>query len=407
LRKKIEKMAHYLFNLVPPGSTIVETHHMRSLAGLLCWYSAALPLGRAFVYTLFQCRDSLTKGYVRIRPGAARDLTMWRALIRVALDDLSVLGCPIELLRSDRLPDFYAVTDACTRVGGGGWLAPTPQWVPQSTKHWIAIRWTPTEAAQIESRLKPLIRPTLWDIEDRDWEKIAESYNHYKVRGVNSLPDPTVPSQALTINILEFATVVFLIMVYAPMLRGCVFSIGSDNTATLCWLVRNRASCGAADNLLKLLALTCTIYNIRLVVHHVRGINNQSADWISRVNGIPDADPHEQFSNVDFTTASSVLTSLQTWLKATDRPDRRMVCRILLSLALTTPGTFSMDDLLRLLLLLRDLPEPHRSLEGRIATVLDAYHTMVLADARPRIIPNEIVSAVQISAEWLKSLPPS
>jgi hypothetical protein len=119
LAKKVEKMAYYLFCLIPHDTAQVEAHHLRSLAGLLCWYSAALPLGRAFIYALFQGRAAAGSGMVHITDAMRQDLTMWRALIRVALDNPAILGSPIDLLRSDRVPDFYAVTDACTRTGGG------------------------------------------------------------------------------------------------------------------------------------------------------------------------------------------------------------------------------------------------------------------------------------------------
>ena len=237
---------------------------MQSLAGILCWYSAALPLGRAFVYTLFQCRETINPGFVRIHPRVQRDLSLWRSLIRVALVEPSVLGCPIELLRSDRLPDFFTVTDACTAVGGGAWFASTPQWTPGLEHHWLTIRWTPAERVLIRKRLLPFIRPDVTG----DWDTVYHAFDHYKVGGGHGIPRPADP---LSINILEFTVVVFLIMVCAPSLRGKVLSIGSDNTATLCWLVRNRATCETADNLLKFLALTCTIYHIRLVVNHVRG----------------------------------------------------------------------------------------------------------------------------------------
>jgi hypothetical protein len=401
LEKKIEKIAHYLFNIIPAEATKVELPHMRSLAGLLCWYSAALPLGRAFVYSLFQCRDSFSTGFVYIHPAVQRDLAMWRALIRVALVEPSILGCPIDLLRSDRLPDFFTVTDASTTTGGGAWLATTPHWVPGRVDHWMTLRWTRREKNLIQQRLLPLVKPKLTKIRLEDWEKLSQAYDHYKIPGSNTA---SVPQQSLTINILEFATVVFLIMSYAPLLRGSVLSIGSDNTATLCWLVRNRASCGAADNLLKLLSLTCTIYNIRLVVHHVKGVDNQLADWISRVAGIEDSDPHESLTRVDFSNATTILRSLQDWTQSEVQPDRRQVCRTLLSMALTVSEHFSMDELLRSILLLRHLPTYPKPNEERIRIVLDAYQTLVLADNRPASIPSTISAAVEAAKEWKKQI---
>ena len=67
LKKKIETMAYYLFGLIPPGTTQVPAHVLRSLAGRLCWYSAALPLGRAFIYAFFLGRAAAGTGLVKIR----------------------------------------------------------------------------------------------------------------------------------------------------------------------------------------------------------------------------------------------------------------------------------------------------------------------------------------------------
>ena len=365
---------------------------MQTLAGLLCWYSAALPLGRAFVYTLFQCRETIVPGFVRVHPMVQRDLSLWRALIRVALIEPSVMGCPLDLLRSDRLPDYYTVTDACTAVGGGAWVATAPQWTPGNDHYWLTLRWTPAEHVLIRNRLLPFVKQDMTD----DLDTVYVAYDHYKVGGSHALPECAGP---LTINILEFATVVFLIVVYAPALRGKVLSIGSDNTATLCWLVRNRASCEAADNLLKFLALTCTIYNIRLVVHHVRGIHNQLSDWISRVTGIEDADPHGPLRYVDFASPSVALGGLLKWLSGPDPPDRRTICRVLLSLALTSSDPLTTHDFLRLMLLLRDLPTIPSPLEPRIAVVLDAYQSLEKS-IQPPPIPTNIDSAMTAASLW-------
>jgi hypothetical protein len=52
LRKKIEKMAHYLFNVVRHDVTSTSLLTMQTLTGLLCWFSVALPFGKSFVYPL-------------------------------------------------------------------------------------------------------------------------------------------------------------------------------------------------------------------------------------------------------------------------------------------------------------------------------------------------------------------
>lgn len=391
LAKKVEKMANYLFCLIPPESTAVEAHNLRSLAGLLCWYSAAIPLGRAFIYALFQGRTIPRSTMIRIDPAMQNDLTMWRALIRIALDNPGILGSPIDLLRSDRVPDFYAVTDACTGVGGGAWIAPTPHWDAFVPPEWLTLRWTPIEKALIEQRLLPFNKLSATDI-----MVVEDAVEYYKISGPRRLEDET----PLTINVLEFATVVFLIMLFAPRLRNSVISLGSDNTATLCWLVRNRSSSGAADCLLKLLSLVCTIYHIRLVVHHVKGVDNHLSDWISRAQGLDNADPHAVFRMADFSTPATLLISLQKGLACAHPPDRRVVCRFLLSSALTSSSTFSTEDLVRLMMLLRTTPDIPKPLEPNIGVVICAFQRLSSAGVSLPKIPQRLDEAVILAKEW-------
>ena len=282
LPKKIEKIAHYLFNVVSDTVTETTVHTMQVVTGLLCWFSVALPLGKSFVYPLFRCRHD-TQGRVFINTIAARDLAFWRALTRVALVYPYILGCPIDLLRTTRSPDWFIVSDACTSTGGGAWLSRQPVWLPGNENMWIIMRWTPAEVAAIAARLLCYRTPT-----DEEWQEVEPSLAHFEIQ--EEVKTPRI-ARAVTINVLEFTQAVYTILVHAPILRGCVVDFGVDNTATMCWLVRNRSSPGAADTLLKLLSLTCTIYKIKLVVHHVRGVVNVLSDWMSRVLGAEFADP--------------------------------------------------------------------------------------------------------------------
>ena len=104
LRPKLDKMAHYLFNIVPIGSVKTNFQTMQSLTGLLCWFSQAIPLGKSFVYTLFQCQRC-GPHVVVIHAAAQRDLTFWRALVRVALEEPVLVGCPLELPTNAPYPD--------------------------------------------------------------------------------------------------------------------------------------------------------------------------------------------------------------------------------------------------------------------------------------------------------------
>jgi hypothetical protein len=390
LRSKLDKLAHYLFNLVPAGVSKATYKIMQSLTGLLCWFSQALPLGKSFVYSLFQC-ERCGQNLVTLSKTAQRDLDFWRAMIRVALEEPVLVGCPIALLRTTCVPSTYIVTDACTGVGAGGWISNTPSWSPDSDKWWFILRWTPQELAAIQSRLTNIPPPA--DDDDRAMvEKAVRSY---------MVPDTVqyeVPLPKLTINVLEFATPVFLIMVCAPFLKGQVVSIGVDNTAALCWLVHHKSSSGVADNLLKLLALTCALYNIRIVAHHVKGIVNYLSDWKSRVQGVERCDPHEHLLNAQ--TASFPL-ALQA-ITRTATTDRRLAVRQLLSLVLLNDEPMDTVTLITTMFSLRTTCDPNMVEDVQIKKVLDSFQRFHNKHGVPPVptIPNNIDDAVNMCDVW-------
>ncbi len=388
LRGKLDKIAHHIFNLVREGDVSASGDVMNSITGLLCWFATAIPMGKAFVYTLFQCRR-LVGGRVSIHPAAARDLTFWRALLRTALEDPHLVGCPLELLRTRRLPECYIINDACTGIGAGGWISSGPTWIPQESYLWFVLRWTPAEVEAIAARLLPCGQP-----DDDQWVVVERSLQFY------TIPDAGVvanPCPKITINVLEFAIAVFMIMMVAPLLAGQVVSISGDNTAALCWLIKNKSSSGSADTLLKLLSLTCVIYNIRLVAHHTRGIHNFLADWQSRVLGIESCDPPEAVALVSQQSTAEFFQHIHD----VDPTDRRSVCRRLLSFALINADTPSVDTIVRMMVCLRAAPEVNMVANKDVPRVMDAFQRLVDLDAHPATgIPGTIQDAVVAARDW-------
>jgi hypothetical protein len=338
-------------------------------------------------------------GRVFINSIAARDLAFWRALIRVALVHPRILGCPIDLLRTTRLPDWFIVSDACTTTGGGSWLSPTPEWLPGQDNQWLAMRWTTEELIAIQARLLCYPQPTRPELDD-----LRPHYEAYEVPDDSPTPRR---ARAVTINVLEFTQAVFTIMVFAPILRNCVVDFGTDNTATLCWLVRNRSSPGAADTLLKLLSLTCTIYNIKLVVHHVPGKVNIISDWISRVLGVEFADPHDVFLDIDVSASIPFLSTIYTRLRDRAKPlDKQQVCRLLISHALRCEEDLSAAAIIQMMESLHHLESVTCCTDDRIPTVIDSYQRAFSGQSPPPPIPTDLTSAVTAALEW-DSLPPS
>ena len=87
-------------------------------------------------------------------------------------------------------------------------------------------------------------------------------------------PDTTALLQ-VSINILEFAAALFALIKWGPLLRDSVISFGTDNTATLSWLLRARAKASAADRLLKTYSMVCMAYGIQLAPSHIPGVDNR------------------------------------------------------------------------------------------------------------------------------------
>ena len=118
------------------------------------------------------------------------------------------------------------------------------EWIPRVSELWFIIRWTALEKIAIAARLIAEGQP-----DDDQWVFVEKALQSYTLPGSTTIPRPC---PKLTINVLEFAVAVFMIMLAAPILAGKVVSLGADNTAALCWLVKNESSSGAADTLLKL-----------------------------------------------------------------------------------------------------------------------------------------------------------
>jgi len=318
---------------------------------------------------------------------------LWRALLRLALVDPTLIGCPIDLLRTDRLPESFSVTDACTGVGGGAWTSPSPSYAPtHDLSHWLVLRWSPQELQVIQNRLLPLNTVTTDELHTLD-----QHLQQYLVEGASSA---MFSAPRATINVLEFATVVFFVLVAAPFLKGLVVSLGADNMATLCWMVKHRSSSGAADTLLKLLSLTCTIYNIKIVVHHVKGSVNYLSDWLSRVSGIETCDYHSLLQSNDLASDESFLPMLETHIRVDRSANRRSVARLILSHALLCTTTMSTDTILRLISALRHFQHIDWGHDPRVSRVLSSFQNLLDRGHPAPSIPLNITDAMAASVRW-------
>ena len=170
--------------------------------------------------------------------------------------------------------------------------------------------------------------------------------------------DGAIPAlQSLNINVLEFATAVFAMMLWAPMMQGNCVCIGADNTATLCWLVKHKTTNLASDVILKLLALTCAVYNIQLVTEFIPGVRNVLADWLSRVSGGDRWDVAAEASELCGGSQGFFRENLHMMAKDCVRFPRRLISRTILMRSLTVFEAVDFLTLLAMILALKGVDD--------------------------------------------------
>ena len=364
--EKLRKIVHYLFNVVPVGSEIAPYTAVRELQGLLCWFSAALPLGKSFVYSLFRCRPN-KDGIVTFSAVTMRDLDFWRSLARCAMLHPNLFGTKLENLEFGRKPSYYVRTDACTGHGGGGWVSKSKTWEPGTDDaRCFALRWTDDELRNINKWMSDIPRPSTNDdlalLQDNLPRYCSDETVPTSVRVLDPLTSSIFPEQnvdgtssgpSVDINVLEFVTAVFAIMLWAPKMQGSCVCFGADNTATLCWLVKHKTTNLASDVILKLLALTCAVFNIQLVTEFIPGVQNVLADWLSRVSGGESWDVAVEASELCGGTQGFFRENLHMMAKDHARFSRRLISRTILMRTLTVVEPIAFSTLLAMILALK------------------------------------------------------
>jgi hypothetical protein len=305
--RAIDKIYSTLFYILPhnfcdeniifriPRRTFLE------VASLLSWYSVGLKLGNAFVHSIFKSAgwgdlDSLKE----VSLNCKRDVGWWKILSLASMKDPWLLSTDISSLRRNQVPDLFMATDASTTVGGGGWLGMSSN--ESSAFLEASIRWTIEEIAAF---------------------KVFE----FKHEG-----------KRVDINVLEFFTAMYMVMLWGSLLRGKVIFIQCDNTAAVSWLLKLRASNKSpiAETLVQLFSLFCIYYDITFIPSFLKGILNVKADHLSRYH-VP----------IDFKdTAGSVDTKDEMWWSG---QSREAICRNLLLTSVAMPWTIRSPQILQLL----------------------------------------------------------
>jgi hypothetical protein len=133
----------------------------------------------------------------------------------------------------------------------------------------------------------------------------------------------------ISINVLEYFTAMFYVMVWESEFEGRVIHVECDNTAAVSWLMKKRAVRGSAptDCLVRLLSLFCLRENIVVTSLHIKGTDNVIADFRSRDLDYLPQDSDEELVNRVLQGGS-----------AFDGWSRRELCRSVLLLCVAKPA---------------------------------------------------------------------
>ena len=236
----IAKMLKALFEKIPPHAKSVRVDHLEHLTGLLVWYARGIPSGQSFVSSLYACKSKFANKQIRLSSSARRDLNWWRALVLIASVRPHAIAASISSLRREKVCTRSLVTDASLLFGGGAHMSLSRGGADIPGLSGDAIRWTRQE-------------------------KIA------------------FDDMGVSINVLEYFTAIYYIMLWSEHCENQVIHIECDNTAAVSWILKSRAGRSKyADALTKIFSLFCLKFNITVICTHIRGIDNTIADFRSR-----------------------------------------------------------------------------------------------------------------------------
>ena len=234
------KMLGAVFVRIPVGATQVEREILESVTSLFIWYAVALPLVSPFLRSMSMCVHAdrnRGKRFIELDGTVRRDLDWLRVVVIACRFNPHLMTRNISHLRVHQLPTIDIYTDACLTIGGGGWWAEADGMEPKGQ---TVIRWTTLELELI-----------------RVWK--------------------------VSINVLEFFTAVYYLLVLGPTMKGTVMHLWSDNGSTVAWVNKMRAAGGVGARLAQLLCLCCVKWDISLSSSHIAGVKNVFADELSRL----------------------------------------------------------------------------------------------------------------------------
>ena len=235
--KGLCKLCYYVLRAVPPSRRSIPVDLLHSMIGVLRHYATVMPilygslnhLQRQLVAA--QNSPALPR-FINLNASSRRELDLWRLMMLTGLRNPGIWTCPALFLqhRSVGDADFIAYTDASTTIGGGYIIQGL------SFGHWA---WSDSE---------------------------HQFFSAYPTH----------------INVLELATVVMAIVENALTLSSKTVLVFVDNTNAVSWVNALRSSSPEAQPWIRLLVLTCVSFNIHTCATHIPGVDNVTADGLSR-----------------------------------------------------------------------------------------------------------------------------
>jgi hypothetical protein len=243
---------------------------------------------------------------------AKYDLQWWQAIILMAMRDPHFMSAKIDHMLRDGTCDIEITTDASSSVGGGAWQSEGDMQVQQAMDGVLSfdsiiatregfIRWTEEELLLFEVGLGA--------------EHGSEG--------------------PISINVLEFFTVMYFIMLWGPSLKGKRIRINCDNTAAIAWLMKSRGSnkSPVAQSLVKAFVVYCVAMDITITPRHIPGVLNTKADILSRLISLQEI----------FKSVPDIKT--ETWWKGLSRAE---ICRGFLRASILEPSSMPLQKALDL-----------------------------------------------------------
>ena len=96
---------------------------------------------------------------------------------------------------------------------------------------------------------------------------------------------------SIHINVLEFVGSCCAFWLVIAIIADNLVDLGGDNTTTLCWMIKHKASNYVADRLLKIMGLLCIRFCVQNTDHKVPGKYFRQPDWLCRCQRLDYLEP--------------------------------------------------------------------------------------------------------------------